>query len=344
MQKTICYWVAPAFQQDLMFKQDFFLNRDNCLEPFRLMQEEFQKHGWAMHTQDYFFNNQITPDAVLFMEIPKKTIQGIIEKWEKTVPYAIICECEAIMPHNWTFTKHEQFKKIFTWRDDLVDNKKYFWTKDSPCLVNPVYRKTIFADKKLCTLINSNKTSLHPSELYSKRVEVIAWFEKHHPNDFDFYGYGWDKKKFRYPLLKPLNRVPFLSHLLRPRFKCYKGSVTLKYAILDQYKFAICFENAKNICGYFTEKLFDCFLAGCVPIYQGASNITDYIPKNCFIDFNDFSSMQELYAYLKQMPEEEYQQYLNNIDCFINAKEAEIFKPEYFAKTIYTVIAADFAE
>jgi hypothetical protein len=30
-------------------------------------------------------------------------------------------------------------------------------------------------------------------ELYSKRVEAIKWFEKNHPEDFDFYGIGWDR-------------------------------------------------------------------------------------------------------------------------------------------------------
>jgi hypothetical protein len=33
----------------------------------------------------------------------------------------------------------------------------------------------------------------HPLELYSKRVEAIKWFEKNHPEDFDFYGIGWDR-------------------------------------------------------------------------------------------------------------------------------------------------------
>ena len=48
--------------------------------------------------------------------------------------------------------------------------------------------------------------------------------------------------------------------------------------------FAICYENARDIPGYITEKIFDCFFAGCVPIYWGgAPNVTDHIPANTFI-------------------------------------------------------------
>ena len=34
--------------------------------------------------------------------------------------------------------------------------------------------------------------------------------------------------------------------------------------------------------GYITEKIFDSFFAGVVPIYWGAENITDYVPKSLY--------------------------------------------------------------
>lgn len=36
--------------------------------------------------------------------------------------------------------------------------------------------------------------------------------------------------------------------------------------------------------GYITEKIFDCFFPGVIPIYWGAENVTDYIPQDTFID------------------------------------------------------------
>lgn len=44
-----------------------------------------------------------------------------------------------------------------------------------------------------------------------------------------------------------------------------------KVSFMSQYKFAICPENS-NTEGYVTEKIFDTFLSGCIPIYQGSNN------------------------------------------------------------------------
>uniref|UniRef100_UPI00404791C4 hypothetical protein n=1 Tax=Aliarcobacter sp. TaxID=2321116 RepID=UPI00404791C4 len=45
-------------------------------------------------------------------------------------------------------------------------------------------------------MISGNKKVNHPLELYSKRLESIEWFENNHPQDFEFYGMGWNE----YPL------------------------------------------------------------------------------------------------------------------------------------------------
>ncbi|KAB7887432.1 hypothetical protein GBG19_10625 [Poseidonibacter ostreae] len=68
----------------------------------------------------------------------------------------------------------------------------------------------------------------------------------------------------------------------------------------------MCYENARDIPGYITEKIFDSFFAGCVPVYLGADNITEHIPKECFIDKREFDTYEKLYKYLKNMSDEEY--------------------------------------
>ena len=35
-------------------------------------------------------------------------------------------------------------------------------------------------------MISGNKSSKHPLELYSKRLEAVNWFASQHPDDFDF--------------------------------------------------------------------------------------------------------------------------------------------------------------
>lgn len=208
---------------------------------------------------------------------------------------------------NFVTTYRDYCSRVYTWDQTLVDNVKYYQ------FFYPVYRLMIddvweFEKKKLCTLISSDWSSSFPNELYSKRYEVIQFFEQLDTKDFEFYGKRWDKSKFKY----------------------YKGSVPTKLEVLKQYKFCICYENTKDLQGYVTEKIFDCFEAGCVPVYWGAKNITTYIPKDCFIDRRDFVSNSELYGFIKRMTKEDYLAYLENIRKFLNSDVAKLFSIEHF--------------
>lgn len=57
-------------------------------------------------------------------------------------------------------------------------------------------------------------------------------------------------------------------------------------SVYSQYKFVICFENSKTD-GYVTEKIFNVFLSGAIPIYDGAPNIGDYIHLNSVLLFDE---------------------------------------------------------
>ncbi len=125
-----------------------------------------------------------------------------------------------------------------------------------------------------------------------------------------------------------------LTKLLGKKYLSYRGTIEIKNEILKSYKFAICYENARDIPGYITEKIFDCFFAGCVPIYWGAPNITDFIPANTFIDRRKFKSYEELYKYIKAMPKAEYMRYIDAIEKFIKSDAIHLFSAEYFADKI----------
>ena len=248
--------------------------------------------------------------------------------------YLLLFESELIRPDNWDTEKHKAFNKVFTWNDDLIDNVKYFKMNFSFQVPEKV-PKGLSKKEKLCTLIAGNKKVNHSLELYSKRVEAIRWFEEYHLDQFDLYGTGWDSYRFSGPkLIRALNKIKPLTRLLAPYFPSYRGKVEQKKAALEKYKFAICFENARDIPGYITEKIFDCFVAGCVPVYWGANNITDYVPKACFIDKRDFSSYEDLYCYMTSMSDEEYLSRLNSIQEFLLSPQAKQFSSESFVETV----------
>ena len=80
-------------------------------------------------------------------------------------------EPESVIPENFFLKFHKKFKYIFTWNDELIDNKKYFKIPAVPQPCNYPDIPTInFKDKKLLINISSNKFSKHKDKLYSDRI------------------------------------------------------------------------------------------------------------------------------------------------------------------------------
>lgn len=249
---------------------------------------------------------------IIFVNLPKWTGKD----WKKKLAYIpkkkrviIALEPPSVQPEMYKY--FSQCGKVLTWDDDLIDNKKFF-KMHYPVLRPMDSNLPSFSGKKLCTQISCNKKSAHPDELYTARQRVITYFERHGGNDFEFYGRGWAYSGFRN----------------------YRGEIANKHEMLKKYRFSFCYENIKNIKGYVTEKIFDCFAAGVVPVYLGASNIKEYVPSNCFISPADFSSMDALVAYLKNMPEKKYNQYLANIRRYLKSDKAQKFSKKAFADTV----------
>ena len=101
-------------------------------------------------------------------------------------------------------------------------------------------------------------------------------------------------------------------------------------------KFAICFENCP-FPGYISEKIFDCLLAGCIPIYYGAPDISSHIPYNCYIDFRDFMSFSELNKYLDSIDESLANKYLDQALMFLNSNEFKKFDEDFFVKKLIEI-------
>ena len=80
------------------------------------------------------------------------------------------------------------------------------------------------------------------------------------------------------------------------------GPVSDKLDFLKNYKFSICFENSKAQ-GYISEKLFDAFEAGTIPIYYGDDTVLEILNNRSYIhviDENDFDEKIELIKKIDQ--------------------------------------------
>lgn len=311
-------------------------HRDNCTFPFWLLRQKFLEIDVELNTPDMNMNNK-----VLF------EIHIDRQKINKDIPaYLFLWETRQVNPENNICGGDFGYRKIFTWNDVLVkeyDYKKFF-LPIPPDECN--FTLGWLGRDKLCCAIAGNKSInvIDSGELYTERVRTFKWFELNAANDFDLFGAGWESfppwpgraGKVFSEFIKPLVGIsrfrPFPSH---------RGTVKSKKETLSKYKFSICYENVGGLPGYITEKIFDCFFAGCIPIYWGAKNIHKYIPSTCFIDRSSFNSHEDLYKFIKDMPESQYISYQLAIKEFLSSEAAFLFSSEFFASFVIELISKD---
>ena len=191
-----------------------------------------------------------------------------------------------------------------------------------------------FGQKKFITMISGNKRvdnwkknvvlkvlyGFGVKEIYNTRRAVIRYFSG---KGFDLYGFGWET-----------DGDPAVV-------AAYRGSIEDKRSVLEQYKFAFCLENS-IFEGNITEKIFDVMFAGCVPVYLGAPDIIDYVPKNALIDMRDFCSYGELETFLRTMNEETYNGYSKAIEAFLTSEQYQRFSQERYAQDVLAILEDSF--
>lgn len=292
-------------------------HHDNLMLPYRYIKEEFESLGYSINTID-LIDDYSEIDFILFFRLDFNYILKFKNLGTKLLYFA--WEPEVVDKNNsinGLRKLSKYFDAIFTWNDEIIDNKIYFkinypYYFENEIQINIPNRQE-FDKKKQLVNISGNKFSMHRNELYSARWKVISFYNRHHPDEFELYGKIW------------------------PNMVVYKGSCNSKSEVYKNFKFALCFENMHNIKGYITEKIFDCFTSGIVPIYLGASNIDSYVPKNCYIAYN-FKSIPDLRKYINSISLNEYQQYLKNIQLFLNEGNLKAFNANYFVEQINNYI------
>lgn len=106
-----------------------------------------------------------------------------------------------------------------------------------------------------------------------------------------------------------------------------------KQKVIGEYLFHFAWENSW-VPGFVTEKIFDCFVAGTVPIYVGTEDIYEFAPCDmsvhpCFIDYSHFHRNPVLlYNHVKYLVEHpaEYLRYFEWLDHPISPKYERLYR------------------
>ncbi len=317
------------------FNQKSLLNNELYNSPFRYLYDHLKEHGTELSTYDQ--KQLISADKIIFFNHNKSLLAECEKlKIDKQKCELVLWEPETVIPGQYCPSVWSRYGKVVTLRDDLA--LKYNFPKINWPQGQTV-RTTVpgFKARKLITLINANKFSYVRGELYSLRRDVICFFQKKNDGNFDLYGIGWGQNPFKKPkmlayyalmAIKQMAIFTFLSDLISSFFiswSSFRGEVADKYKVLDDYKFNICIENEAT---YVTEKIFDSFSSGAIPVYKGPAEIKKLVPEDCYVDFDQFKTLEEMYLFLKSMTEEEYTQRQLKIIEYMNGDHFKKLQPK----------------
>lgn len=280
------------------------LNRDDTLAPFIRLRVALEQQGINLQTADFLVQRESQEQFGDYYSL------GVLENYAQLktrddvrLQAFVIFEPPVVDPRLYRTLPEltAAFDRVYVHNTegdgyslDGVDQsklRKLYWPQPHKDVLTEFWNR----DERFhrIVIINGNhKPVSYNSELYSKRIEVLAVLSKY--GSVDLYGRGWERWWSRNSMW-----FPYWRHR-RTLMSIYKGACASKYEVLSQYEFALCFENMA-MKGYVTEKVFDCLYAGTVPLYLGAKDITDLIPENAYIDCRKFTTWEEMHDKVMKM-------------------------------------------
>lgn len=283
--------------------------------PFTRLKTSLEEMGIQVDTADYLFNNlnEFKNEKIIYWSFGNTdNIHLLSELNSLLFSTLIIFEPPLITPNIYK-NLHDiskNFNQIYlhnTTGDgydlsnlEISKLNKLFVPQPYMDVISDYWSNERRLDKVVIVAGNHNPFFRKP-ELYSLRLKFVRYFSKF--DDYiHLYGFNWlklfSRNSLNYNYLRSLKSI----------YKAYKGACENKHLLLSKYKFSLCTENTV-VDGYITEKIFDCFYAGTVPIYLGPKNVDDFIPKNSYISIDDFNSFEELRSYLKNLTDAQYNHY-----------------------------------
>jgi len=199
------------------------------------------------------------------------------------------------------------FDVLLTYWQPLLNNPA---VKTHPCLhnthhldlTNPLDRAAGLRTNKATSLrsvcmVLENRNNNGMYKINGQELHALDHLRSHYVKDLSdahVFGVHWDKAS--------LGAGVTVEHRHRNSDPC--SSVDH----LQKYSFAIIIENC-DAPGYVSEKMYDAFSAGCVPMYYNTGNNNDLtaIMPNMYIDISRFKDSAELQDHLDNLSDEDIQ-------------------------------------
>ncbi|MGH2458484.1 MAG: glycosyltransferase family 10 domain-containing protein [Chloroflexota bacterium] len=335
-------------------------NGDSVLAPYVYLRDYFAARGIPVHTVDYLDGEPGDTRNVYVSFGMLEKYQQIARRRDTTVSAFFAVECPIVEPSEYRALREASrvFKRIFTWTDSRslepfvgvpLACQRFYWPQAFDRVHEAIWNRT---DRKFLVMINANKLPrIYDRELYTERLRAIAYFAQY--DEIDLFGPGWNEPPIRVGrtwvpyTAKRLHRAGLrwwdLVHpdpaLVAAR-RVYRGIAASKSETVGQYTFALCFENM-ILKGWITEKIFDCFYSGTVPIYWGDPEIETIVPPNCYVDMRQFSGYPDLRAFLKSRTPDQIQAYREAARAYLSSPQARPFTKDALVDIFRRIVKED---
>ena len=250
------------------------------------------------------------------------------------------------------------FRRMFTWSDSAslrrfvgadLPFRSFRWPQSFDAVHESIWTNR---DRRFLMMMQGNKMPiLRRYSLHEERLRAVEYFNR--TNEIDLYGREWDQPPYRMGItyvpatIRRIERQARAAwyrvrpnRLMAAAKSAWRGPATRKSETMGQYTFAICFENMA-LKGWITEKIFDCFFCGTIPIYLGAPEIRDVIPADCYIDMREFKDYAALGSFLRALSPAAIDRYRDAARAFLASPAYRPFTKAAFAELILQIVQED---
>ena len=316
---------SPAYYEDKLFDtSNATLNRDDSLVPYARVRQAFRAAGKDLRTADYLMKAPAGESISNYYSLGVlDNYKALLQRTDVRLKAFVIFEPPVVDPRLYKALPEltAAFERVYVHNTtgdgyslegvDASRLRQLYWPQPRDKVIEQHWERTGRLDR--IVVINGNHIPRKvPNELYSKRIEAMAALAS--LGVVDLYGRGWAKWWSRASMWLPYwkNRRTLMS--------IYKGACDSKYAVLSHYKFSLCFENMA-MAGYVTEKIFDCFYAGAIPIYLGAPDISLLIPADAYVDCRKFSSPREMWHEISMLSQSQVNSIKDAGRAYLNSQD-----------------------
>ena len=337
------------------------LTGDQVNAPYARLRDIFASRGIPVHTSDYL-PKEIGSVRNIYISVgpPLSDYRRVAKRRDTSLSAYLVLECPIVDPPMFRdlARARKYFKRIFSFADSAslerfvgrsLQIEPMLWPQAFDTVHEGIWEQE---DRQFLVIINANKLPpLTWQELYTERLRAVEFFGR--DGEIDLYGHGWDGPPYRIgktwmpATMRRLQRqVLSRWQQVRPdplqeaARRAHRGIAASKSETLGRYSFAICFENMV-LKGWITEKIFDCFYAGTVPVYLGEPTIEEHIPSECFIDMRRFSGYDELRRYLKSLSRGDIRKYKESARAFLASPGFRPFSTDTFVETFQRIVEED---